>query len=42
MGYKQVLTNRPDIIMKTKDKIYLFTDVTIPSDRNVIQKQAEE
>jgi hypothetical protein len=37
-----VLANRPDIIVKNKDRIYLLMDVAIPSDRNVIQKEAEK
>jgi hypothetical protein len=37
------LANRPDIIIKTKsDKICLLIDVALPSDRNVIQKEAEK
>jgi hypothetical protein len=37
-----VLANRPDIIIRNKtDKICLLIDVAIPSDRNVIQKGAE-
>jgi hypothetical protein len=40
--YKQFLANRPDIIIKNKtDEICLSTDVTIPSDTNVIQTEAE-
>jgi hypothetical protein len=36
------LANRPDIIIKNKkDKTCLFIDVAIPSDKNVIQKEAE-
>jgi hypothetical protein len=39
---REVLANRPDIIIKNKkDKICLMTDVEIPSDRNVIQKESE-
>jgi hypothetical protein len=39
---RQVLTNRPDIIVKNnKDRTCLLTDVTIPSDRTVIQNEAE-
>jgi hypothetical protein len=36
------LANRPGIIVKNKDKIWLLTDVAIPSDKNVIQKEAEK
>jgi hypothetical protein len=37
------LANRPDIIVKNKkDKTYLLIDVAIPSDKNVIQKEAEK
>jgi hypothetical protein len=40
---REVLENRPDIIIKNKkDKICLLIDVTIPSDRNVIQKESEK
>jgi hypothetical protein len=35
------LANRPDIIVKNKDKTCLLIDVAIPSDKNVIQKKAE-
>jgi hypothetical protein len=39
----EVLANRPDIIIKNmKDKTCLLTDVAIPSDRNVIQKESEK
>jgi hypothetical protein len=35
--------NRPDIIIKNKkDKTCLLIDVAIPSDKNVIQKEAEK
>jgi hypothetical protein len=41
-GYKQVLANSPDIIIKNKtDGIFLLIDVSIPSDRNIVQKEAE-
>jgi hypothetical protein len=41
-GYRQVLANRPDLIIKKKtDEICLLIDVAIPSDRNVIQEEAE-
>jgi hypothetical protein len=36
------LANRPDIIVKNKDKTYLLINVAIPSDNNVIQKEAEK
>jgi hypothetical protein len=39
---REVLANRPDIIIKNKkDKICLLLDVAISSDRNVIQKESE-
>jgi hypothetical protein len=39
---REVLANRPDIIIKNKkDKTCLLIDVAIPSDKNVIQKEAE-
>jgi hypothetical protein len=38
--YREVLANRPDIIIKNKkDKTCLLIDVAIPSDKNVIQKK---
>jgi hypothetical protein len=40
---REVLGNRPDIIIKNKkDKICLLLDVAIPSDRNVVNKEAEK
>jgi hypothetical protein len=39
---REVLANRPDIIVKSKDKICLLIDAAIPSDRNVIQNMAEK
>jgi 3-deoxy-D-manno-octulosonic acid (KDO) 8-phosphate synthase len=36
------LANRPDIIIKNKDKTCLLIDVAIPSDKNVIQKEVEK
>jgi hypothetical protein len=36
------LENRPDIIVKNKDRTCLLSDVAIPSDRNVIQREAEK
>jgi hypothetical protein len=39
----EVLANRSDIIVKNKkDKTCLLIDVAIPSDKNVIQKEAEK
>jgi hypothetical protein len=38
---REVLANRPDIIVKNKDKTCLLIDVAIPSD-DVIQKEAEK
>jgi hypothetical protein len=36
------LANRPDLIIKNKkNKTCLLIDVAIPSDKNVIQKEAE-
>jgi hypothetical protein len=38
-----ITANRPDVIIKNKkDKICLLTDVAIPSDGNVIQKESEK
>jgi uncharacterized lipoprotein NlpE involved in copper resistance len=40
---REVMTNRSDIIIKNKEgKMCLLTDVVIPADRNVIQKEAEK
>jgi hypothetical protein len=40
---RKVLRNRPVIIIKNKkDKICLLIDVAIPSDRNVVNKEAEK
>jgi hypothetical protein len=40
---REVLGNRPDLIMKNKkDKICLLIDVAIPSDRNLVNKEAEK
>jgi hypothetical protein len=40
---REILANRPDIITKNmKDKIFLLTDVEIPSDRNVTKKESEK
>jgi hypothetical protein len=39
---REVLANRPDIIIKNKkDKICLLIDVAIPSDRDVVKKESE-
>ena len=36
---REVTANRPDIIIKNKkDKVFTLIDVTIPADRNVVQK----
>jgi hypothetical protein len=40
---REVLANRPDVIIKNKkDKTCLLIDVAIPSDKNLIQKEAEK
>jgi hypothetical protein len=40
---REVLANRPDIIVKSKkDKTCLLIDVSILSDKKVIQKEAEK
>jgi hypothetical protein len=39
---REVLANRPDIIINKKDKTYLLIDVAIQSDKNVIQKEAKK
>jgi hypothetical protein len=39
---REVLANRPDIIVKNKDKTCLLIDVAIPSGKNVIHKEAEK
>jgi hypothetical protein len=38
----EVAANRPDIIIKKREKICILTDVAIPMDRNVTQKEAEK
>jgi hypothetical protein len=39
---REVLANRPHILIKNKkNRIWLLIDVIVPSDRNVIQKEAE-
>jgi hypothetical protein len=40
---RKVLANRPDIILKNKkERTYLLTGVAIPTDGNVIKKEAEK
>jgi hypothetical protein len=40
---REVLANRPDITVKNKkDRTCLLIDVAIPSDRNVLLKEAEK
>jgi hypothetical protein len=39
---REFLEKRQDITVKNKDRICLLIDVAIPSDRNVIQKEAEK
>jgi hypothetical protein len=39
---RQDLENRPDIIIKNKKDICLLTDIAIPLDRNVIQKESSK
>jgi hypothetical protein len=40
---REVITNKPDIIIKNKkEKTCKLTDVAIPADRNVVQKEAEK
>jgi hypothetical protein len=37
------VANRPDIIDKNKkDRTFLLIDVAVPSDRTIIQKEAEK
>jgi hypothetical protein len=39
---REVTANRPDIIIKNKkERTCALIDVTIPADRNVVQKEAE-
>jgi hypothetical protein len=41
-AYREVMANRPDIIIKNKkEKTCILIDVAIPADRNVMQKEAE-
>jgi hypothetical protein len=39
---REVSANRPDIIIENKDRTCLLIDVAIPSDKNIIQKEAEK
>jgi len=40
---REVTANRPDIIIKNKNKkICTLIDVAIPADRNIVQKEAEK
>ena len=40
---REVTTNRPDIIIKNKkEKTCVLIDVAMPTDRNVVQKEAEK
>jgi len=40
---REVTANRPDIIIKNKkEKTCTLTDVAIPADRNVVQKEVEK
>jgi len=40
---REVTANRPDIIIKNKkEKTCTLRDVAIPTDRNVVQKEAEK
>jgi hypothetical protein len=40
---REVTANRPDIIIKNqKEKTCTLIDVTIPADRNCMQKEAEK
>jgi hypothetical protein len=39
---REVLTNRPDILVKNKDRTCVLIVVAIPSNKNVIQKKAEK
>ena len=39
----ELTANRPDIIIKNKkEKTLILIDVTIPADRNIVQKEAEK
>jgi hypothetical protein len=37
----EVTANRPDIIIKKREKTCTLIDGAIPADRNVVQKEAE-
>ena len=39
---REVTANSPDIIKNKKEKICALIDVAIPTDRNVVQKEAEK
>jgi len=39
---REVTENRPDIIIKTKQKKNILMDVTIPAERNIVQKEAKK
>jgi hypothetical protein len=40
---REVTANRPDTIIKNKkEKQCILTDVAVPADRNVMQKEAEK
>jgi hypothetical protein len=39
---REVAANKLDVIVRNKDRTCLLIDVAIPSDRNVIQKEAEK
>jgi hypothetical protein len=40
---REVTANKPDIIIKNKKvKTCTLTDLAIPADRNVVQKEAEK
>ena len=39
---REVTANRPGIIKTKKEKTCTLIDVTIPADRNVVQKEAEK
>jgi hypothetical protein len=39
---REVTENRPDVIIKKKEKTCILTEVAIPADRNVTQKEAEK
>jgi hypothetical protein len=39
---REVTANRPDIIIRNKEKTCILIDVATPSDRNVTQQEAEK